>query len=264
MRQFNCKIKYYSSTRFSITTYNYGNRYDYEKSNDKNNIEKDNANISRNIKDIINDIERACKVSQNRAKNKIYDYARSNDFEYFITLTFDPLKVDSFDYSVCTKKLSKWLEHLKSRYAPDLKYLVVPELHKSGRYHFHGLFGNCGDIAFVDSGKTTLDGNIIYNIGNYKMGFTTATKILDMSKTATYIGKYITKELSGHLKNKKHYWNSRNLLLPQEVNCTLDELLDMGIDREFLENNSIYHKEVNYECDDYYRRVNYYEFERNE
>ena len=204
--------------------------------NDKNNT--DNV-FTPSLSDIISDTKRSIKSSRNRAKNMIYDYARSNDFDYFVTLTFNPDVVNSFDYSECGKRLSDWLANVRRRYAPDLKYLFVPELHKSGRYHFHGLIGNIGSLRLEDSGHYTIDGNTIYNLGNYKLGFTTATKITDKYRTATYIGKYITKELSGHIKGKKHYWVSTNLSLPEEQILTVDDLLEMGIDKDFLENNSV-------------------------
>ena len=79
------------------------------------------------------DRERSLVVSQNRTLNKIYEISRSNDWDYFLTLTFNPEKVNSYDYEEVTKKLSQWIKNMKRKYAPDLKYLLVPERHKSGR-----------------------------------------------------------------------------------------------------------------------------------
>ena len=157
--------------------------------------------------------ERSFAVSRSRTINKIYDIARSNRWEWFFTLTFNPEKVDSFDYETCTKKLSKWLNNMK-RIAPDMKYLVVPEQHKSGRFHFHGLFANCDSLKFVDSGLMDISGKQIYNVGSYKLGFSTATKIVDLHKSCSYLCKYISKELCMITKGKKRYWASRNLDLP--------------------------------------------------
>lgn len=159
----------------------------------------------------VKDENRSDSVSKNRTIQKIYEVTRSNMWEYFITLTFDPKKVNSFDYAEVSKVLSNWLHHLKERYAPDLKYIIVPELHKSGRYHFHGLIADIGNLKLVDSGHKTPSGDVIYNIENYKLGFTTATKIKDASRVSSYITKYITKELCATTSNKKRYWCSRNL-----------------------------------------------------
>lgn len=260
MKSFNAKIKWYDDSHFKITTYNYENRCDFDKPDKKK--EDSDYSFVPGLHDVISDTKRSILSSHNRAKNMIYDYARSNDFEYFVTLTFNPDLVDSFNYSELSEKLSQWIKNTKRLHAPDLRYLFVPELHKSGRYHFHGLIGCIGTLRLVDSGMYTPDGKTIYNLGNYRLGFTTATAITDKQRTATYIGKYITKELSGHIKGKKHYWASRNLDLPEEEVLTVEELNKMGFDKEFLENNCLYSKEVVYDIDGRERRVNYYEFER--
>lgn len=157
--------------------------------------------------------------SLSRSKNKVYHLARSNSWEWFFTLTFNPDLVDSFDYSEVTAKLSKWLNNLKSRYAPDLKYIFVPEKHKSGRWHFHGLVSNTGNIGFTDSGHRT-HGIIIYNVGQYRLGFSTATPIQDVQKSVYYITKYFTKDLVSATKGKKRYWASKNLdLAPESTFC---------------------------------------------
>ena len=51
-------------------------------------------------------------------------------------------------------------------------------------------------------------------------------------------------------------------MTPKIENLTYDELLDMGIDQDFLENNSMYSKTVEYEVNGYNRRVSYYEFQK--
>ena len=181
------------------------------------------------------DEERSNVVSRNRTIQKVYEVTRSNMWEWFITLTFNPEKVNSFEYTEVSQVLSKWLNNLKSRYAPDLKYIIVPELHKSGRYHFHGLIADTGNMIFEDSGHKTFGGETIYNLGNYKLGFTTATKINDVSRASSYITKYITKDLCATTANKKRYWCSRNLnevditdycMTREEIETMLDSLSD--------------------------------------
>ena len=166
------------------------------------------------------------QVSTNRTKNKIYEIARSNIWDYMITLTFDPQLVDRYDYDEITKTLTKWLNNVKHTYAPDLKYLIVPELHKDGAYHFHGLLSNTGRLVFLDSGKVErnkdgskrLDDNEnpikIYNLVQYYLGFSNCTKIRDNGKAVSYISKYITKELMTVTTGKKRYWRSNNLEKP--------------------------------------------------
>lgn len=159
------------------------------------------------------DSERSLSVSRSRTIHKIYDIAKSNQWDWFFTLTFNPDKVDSFDYALCTKKLSQWLKNMKKQ-SQDMKYIVVPEQHKSGRWHFHGLFANVDNMVFIDSGIVK-NGKRIYNVGSYRFGFSTATKIEDLSKTVSYLCKYITKDLCINTKGKKRYWASRNVSLPE-------------------------------------------------
>lgn len=94
---------------------------------------------------------------------------------------------------------------------PEMRYLVVPEQHKSGRWHFHGLFAKVDALEFTDSGRVDNFGRIIYNVDNYRLGFSTATQITDVDKASSYMCKYITKNLCDVTKGKKRYWASRNL-----------------------------------------------------
>lgn len=179
------------------------------------------------------DKERSAKVSMSRTVNRVYHLARSNVWDWFFTLTFDPVKVNSFDYDACTKKLKGWLDGIR-RVSPDLRYLIVPEKHESGRFHFHGLFAGCENISFEESGHYTQSGETIYNIGEYQLGFSTATRVKDNSKVVKYISKYITKDLCAVSYGKKRYWASRNLvdiqgeelILNYEMLCKLKEKLD--------------------------------------
>ena len=256
MSAFNVRVYNYvdgQQIRIYNTCYNCENKDDvFEKNKQKKDkidiAGVENDEIWKNIEkyepylgEMLEDWERSAQKqrsehnSMTRTVKNIYEITRSNEWEYFVTLTFNPEKVDSFDYSEVVKKLSKWLNNLKDRYAPDLKYIIVPELHKSGRFHFHGLFADIGNMSLIDSGKRLLDGGIIYNIGNYKLGFTTATKIKDTGRVSSYVTKYITKELVAVTANKKRYWCSRNLdkvfvqefvLAPDEIKQMLEDLTE--------------------------------------
>lgn len=154
--------------------------------------------------------ERSNDSSMNRTIQKIYEISRANMWEYFLTLTFDRKKIDSSDYDLLCDKVSKWINNLRTRYAPDLKYIIVSELHKDGiHYHFHGLLANIGSIKLVDSGVKK-NQHTIYNLANWKYGFSTVSKVEDTNKVSSYITKYITKELCSVSKNKRRYWASKN------------------------------------------------------
>lgn len=156
------------------------------------------------------DNERSARVSASRTVQQIYYLSRSNVWDWFVTFTFNPDKVDRYDYDDCCKKLSKWLNNVRS-FSPGLKYLVVPERHKDGAWHFHGLFSCAAGLEFVNSGHVDSSGNEIFNVGKYRFGFTTATRVQDTERVSKYLVKYITKDLCAASFGKKRYWASRNL-----------------------------------------------------
>ena len=180
-----------------------------------------------------------CKrISIKQTKNRIYDIARSNEWEWFITLTFDRKKKDSSDYDVVVHELKKFLNHLQQRQCPNIKYLIVPELHADGEhYHFHGLLSNCDNLCFTYSGHIDYKSKKpIYNIAKWTLGFTTATQVEDTARVSSYITKYITKECVAVLKNKKRYYASHNIDRPEIDYSIVDK-------DEFL---AMYGKDISY------------------
>lgn len=168
--------------------------------------------------------------NEKRAKQMVYDLARSNEWEYFITLTLGG-GVDRFDYEACCDFLAVYTRHL--RYL-GCRWLIVPEQHENGAWHFHGLLA--GPVKAVratnaHTGQPLIDkaGREVYNLTDYKAGFTTAVKLDGSPKVATYLTKYYTKDMQIP-KGKKRYWASRNLARPQffydEIyGSTFDEIM---------------------------------------
>ena len=185
--------------------------------------------------------DRSVRESAKRSKQTIYQFARANIWEYFVTLTFDRSIVDSSVYDCVAKYVGTYLHNLR-RVAPNLKYLFVPELHSDGiHYHVHGLVADCSDIAFIDSGHVDATKNIIYNMPSYHGGFSTATKVKDVSKVSSYITKYITKSLTFSLKGKRRFWASKNLNKPIIKQYNLETDI---VKQSILSNNVIYVKTV--------------------
>lgn len=211
---YNCRLYSYPTNQH--VTY-YSNTINTGKKNE--NFIKSYHNEERDLKQ-----EEHCKsVSLNRTKNKIYNIARSNTWDWFITLTFDRGKTDSSDYDQVTEKLQNFLENFRKRYSPNMKYLIVPELHKDGiHYHFHGLLSDVENMKFIFSGHYS-NSKPIYNIESWKYGFTTATRVEDTDKVSSYITKYITKASEQYLKNKKRYYASRNIKKVQPEYFVIDE-----------------------------------------
>lgn len=190
----------------------------------------------KDIKALADDIEAEKEANRyrnaNRTKQMVHQYARCYEWEWFITLTFSKEKVNRYDYDECSKKARQWL-HNQRKNAPDLKYLMVPEQHKDGAWHFHGLLADCGDMKFIDSGKK--QGNqVIYNMVKYQYGFTTATKVKSVERVSKYVGKYITKNICDLTFGRQRYFVSQNLPQPnvstfylpkdEDINDTFDML----------------------------------------
>lgn len=173
--------------------------------------------------------ERYKYINLLRCKEKIQDYAYNNGtWQYFVTLTFDKDVVgDREDYSNVCSYLIKWLNNQKHQNI-DMEYLAVCEVHKKGGYHFHLLVKNVPNWKLKvainpHTGKIIRqNGSVIYNLTNYKLGLTTVSEVKNQEAVTVYIGKYITKDLLD-IKNKKHYWVSKSLVLPEYEYCNTSE-----------------------------------------
>lgn len=198
--------------------------------------------------------EHAKQVSLSRTKNAIYNIARSNTWDWFITLTFDRNKTDSSDYDMIVYKLHIFLNNLQKRKCPDMKYLIVPELHEDKEhYHCHGLVSGIDNMKFCFSGHFDKSGTPIYNILDWKYGFTTATQVKDQQRVSSYVSKYITKEMGLKLTNKKRYLCSRNIERVEPEFFVVDE-------EDFAK---VYSKNITYAksviVDAAHQLINYYE-----
>lgn len=179
-------------------------------------------------------------------KSNIIDLAYNNKelFDYFITLTFNPKDKDNFpngyNHEQAIELLKKWIDNQKHQ-NKNLSYILVPEFHESGQLHFHGLVGGADkwilEQAINPKTKKEIikNGSRIYNLSNYKLGFTTVSYIKSREAVTNYISKYATKELIT-LKSKKRYWYSRNLKKP-----IVDfDYLDITLKENFINNDIIY------------------------
>ncbi len=164
-----------------------------------------------------------------RARERIYDFVLLNDFDYFVTITFDKTKVNRENTDLIKKKLSRWLKNQVQR--KGLKFILIPEYHKKDNsIHAHALIS--GNLNYVDSGTRICRGydkplklstierkgiseddilHTVYNITDWKYGFSTAIQCYgDVLRRANYIVKYITKDLNKIFG--RYFWHSQNLV----------------------------------------------------
>ena len=153
--------------------------------------------------------------SKNRSVNAIYDIARANTWDWFVTFTFDPQRIDSTNYDMVMNEMAQFLKMLKKRHN-DFKYLIVPELHSDKKkWHIHGLFANISDMYFLETGDKDDSGRSIFRMVNYRLGRNEHTKVDDNNKVIRYITKYITKELVMSTPNRHRYIASTNCNRPE-------------------------------------------------
>lgn len=154
-------------------------------------------------------------------KEKILDLALNNNhWQYFVTLTFSDEQLGgSYSHEKALEFLRKWIDNQKHQ-NKNMSYLLVSEFHKKGKLHFHGIFSNVPNwqlekARYPKSNRLIIkNGKQIYNLTNYKLGFTTVSEVEDQERVSSYISKYITKELI-NLKFKKAFWYSRDLDKPK-------------------------------------------------
>lgn len=157
------------------------------------------------------DPEELERKSLSRAKTAVMDMTLCNDFDQFATFTF---KNDRQNIDAKKRQMAYWLNNQRILHG-NFKYIVVPEFHKDGKsIHFHALLkGYNGNL--VNSGIQQ-KGRDIHNITSFRNGFTTLVNIDDLEKVASYISKYLTKEMP-KFKNKQRYWCSNGLKRPLKI-----------------------------------------------
>lgn len=118
------------------------------------------------------------------------------DFNYFITLTFDPKKVDSNNPSVITYYLKQFFKNIKNRakkYNLDYYIILIPDFASVEQgIHFHGLLYTTSLYYLCNSSR--FEDTNIYNLNIWSYGFTTAYRLYSKgSRLLKYVFKYVTK-----------------------------------------------------------------------
>ncbi len=143
--------------------------------------------------------------SISRTKNRIYELAICNPWEFFVTFTLDEKKHDRFDLPTVYSRISKFFNNYNSRYGGDVKYLIVPEPHKNGAWHFHGFVSglpmshlkefSSSDHLPYKMLEYMAQGHKLYNWPAYaeRFGFIYLEKIRNHEHCSGYISKYIGK-----------------------------------------------------------------------
>lgn len=142
-----------------------------------------------------------------RAKVSAFDAIMCNiDLDSFVTFTYSPQSVqDKASYEECYEVLKVWLSNRVQR--RGLKYVLVPELTKAGDIHFHAIMNSAAlklEKAFsAKSGRPlTHNGKPLYNLTDWKYGFTSAELIPEAQGDRTAVAKYIFKYMGKQMGQK--------------------------------------------------------------
>ena len=132
--------------------------------------------------------------SISRTRSLIFEIALCNNFEYFCTFTQDMQKVnDRFDLSTFRARLSQFVRN-QNRYRSaenKIEYLLIPEQHKDGAWHMHGLIRGLTD----DDLKINEHGYLDWYKYRDRFGFFSCSRIKSHEACSRYITKYVSKSL---------------------------------------------------------------------
>jgi hypothetical protein len=164
-------------------------------------------------------------VNISRVKKTVNELAYCNKFDYFCTFTFAADKANRYDMADCRKKISALFNHYKTRYSPDFKYLLIPEYHKDGAIHMHGLIAGIRDLDLIvplTIPKLNIFTGIVEQVPNTphykdwpyyskKFGYFSCSEIKNRVAVSRYILKYITKDLVQLPRAQQCYMCSKGL-----------------------------------------------------
>lgn len=202
--KYNVKVTEYNN-EIQLTVYSaYIHKTDEEVKDEivKRYTEFDKQYTSTDEQDILSRIKTNQVRSMRRSKQVIYQICRANEWNYFATFTFAS---DRYDYESCKRRLQYFLNNFSKR-KTHIEYLVIPEQHKDGAWHFHSLIQ--GDLSeFLTKGWNK--GRFV--LPDYSHGINEFEVVRDTQRVSMYITKYITKELQNVMQHKRRYLCSKGL-----------------------------------------------------
>lgn len=145
--------------------------------------------------------------SISRARSTIYELALCNNFYWFVTITINSC-YDRKNLNWFRSTTNQIIRNLRKKFNGELNlfYLLIPEKHKDGSYHMHGLFSYDFIYDFYINKNRYLSWNSYDQIG-----FSSISKIDNYVACCKYITKYISKEFKNVEKDKHTYFCSQGL-----------------------------------------------------
>lgn len=192
-------LKKYREDNYRITLHRQIRRAGYEAIDGEEEYRSGKKNTAEN--------EEKLEASLSRTKSKIFELALCNKWQWFVTLTLNPEYHDRKDLKSYKTKLSTWIKNYNRLHKTDIKYLLIPENHKDGSWHMHGLIMGLPTEhlhEFTENEKLPIkiliaikQGHKLYSWPAYAraFGYISISKIINAESVSKYITKYITKDL---------------------------------------------------------------------
>lgn len=167
-----------------------------------------------------------------RARARVQELALCNEWEWFATLTLDGARYDRHDLDKFRADLSQWVRNQRRLRGDAVRYLIIPEQHKDGAWHMHGLIGGlpAARLRPFEASEhlpySILDqlrkGVQVYDWPAYakKFGWVTLTAVRDRHRVASYVTKYVTKTMTaatGVEAGRHLYYASRGLREAEQI-----------------------------------------------
>jgi len=196
-----------------------------------------------------------CKLEENirRARRRISELVKANPWEWFFTFTVNDKNFNRYDLEGIYKALSQFFRNYSRDHELKIKYLIVPETHKDGAWHFHGFLmglpvSHLTRFTKEHTGSKYINekvakGEAMYDWLAYanKFGWCDIEHIKNKAKASSYIREYITKDLERSVKEAgKHLFRCSQglkgrVLVKQGywIDNDIERAFEYGYDNDF-------------------------------
>jgi len=144
-----------------------------------------------------------------RSRKMVWRHVMSAGLDYLLTLTY---RENVQDKARAKADLARFCDLIQAS-DPEWKYLAVFQKQKRGAYHMHLAVRGWQKVLWLRAKwrEVVGEGNIDVrppraNSGTYRWG---------RAQIAKYLSRYIGKDLTEEELNKKRYYHSKNVELPQ-------------------------------------------------
>lgn len=167
--------------------------------------------------------------SYSRSRSMVLQYALCNQWDHFITITVDKRLHDRYQLMPIYETIYAFFKFYRSTFSGAFRFLLVPEYHDDGAWHFHGLVRGVLPkhlspfIPGRHPKKLIRKGYVNWGMLASVSGFVSLSEIKNPTGAAFYVTKYITKQHANDAFYDHLYFHSRGLSTAKAVaDCYID------------------------------------------